>query len=170
VYAVARKRGSPQESDEVAILRGFLETRIWSSAPHHHHILRQNGHNCGFAVEMTRSGNRGKVLPPTFPRFPPRLEIPQKTRDSHIPTVTTTAGLLSPQNRTPKTQKPNPSKIEGPVTFSRKAVSKGPLLSRTLVCIVPTSLGFHRRNCSLPPLVRSRRKQTQAQPYLECQF
>jgi hypothetical protein len=40
--------------------------------------LRQNGHNCGFAVEMARRGNRGKVLTPTFPPFPPRLEIPQR--------------------------------------------------------------------------------------------
>jgi transposase len=38
------------------------------------------------AVEKTRAG---KVIKPTFP---PRLEIPQKTRDSHFPTATTAAG------------------------------------------------------------------------------
>ena len=37
------------------------------------------------AVEKTRAG---KVITPTFP---PRLEIPQKARDSHFPTPTTTA-------------------------------------------------------------------------------
>ena len=38
------------------------------------------------AVEKTRGG---KVQKPTFP---PRLEIPQTTRDSHFPTATTAAG------------------------------------------------------------------------------
>src|ERR1700720_4710213 len=41
------------------------------------------------AVEKPRGG---KVQTPTFP---PRLEIPQKTRDSHFPTAPTTAGLLT---------------------------------------------------------------------------
>jgi transposase len=41
------------------------------------------------AVEKTRGG---KVRKPTFP---PRLEIPQKPRDSHFPTAPTTAGLLT---------------------------------------------------------------------------
>ena len=80
-----------------------------------------NGHNCGFAVEMTPRETVEKSYPPDFSPFPPRLEIPQTTRDSHIPPATTTAGLLSPQNRTPKPQKSNPSKIEGPVSFSRRA-------------------------------------------------
>src|SRR5208283_2762456 len=92
---------------------------VFNSMPPPH--LRQNGHNCGFAVEMTRRRNRGKVLPPTFPPFPPRLETPQTARASHIPPATTAAGLLSPQNRTQKPQKPNPSKIEGPVTFLCRA-------------------------------------------------
>src|ERR1017187_8089178 len=71
---------------------------------------------------MTRGGNRGKVLPPTFPPFPPRLEIPQKTRASHIPTATTTAGLLLPPELNPQSlKKPNPSKIKGPVGFSCRA-------------------------------------------------
>jgi transposase len=38
------------------------------------------------AVEKTRGG---KVMKPTFP---PRLEIPQSTRDSHFPTASTAAG------------------------------------------------------------------------------
>ena len=41
------------------------------------------------AVEKTRGG---KVQNPTFP---PRLEIPQKARDSHFPTAPTTAGRLT---------------------------------------------------------------------------
>ena len=40
------------------------------------------------AVEKTRAG---KVINPTFP---PRLEIPQTTRDSHFPTAPTAAGQL----------------------------------------------------------------------------
>src|SRR5664280_816853 len=32
--------------------------------------LHQNGHNRGFAAEMTRRGNRGKVLPRLFHRSP----------------------------------------------------------------------------------------------------
>src|ERR1017187_4163136 len=75
---------------------------------------------------MTRGGNRGKVLPPTFPPFPPRLEIPQKTRASHIPTATTTAGLLLPPELNPQSlKKPNPSKIKGPVGFSCRAAKDG---------------------------------------------
>ncbi len=41
------------------------------------------------AVEKTRGG---KVKKPTFP---PRLEIPQRARDSHFPTAPTAAGLLT---------------------------------------------------------------------------
>src|SRR5271157_976831 len=63
--------------------------------------LRQHGHNCGFAVEMTRRGNRGKVLPRLFHRRPPRLEIAQKRRDYHIPAATTTPGGQSPPKSTP---------------------------------------------------------------------
>src|SRR5271169_1449113 len=61
---------------------------------------RLNGHNSGFAVEMTRRGNRGKVLPRLFHRSPPRLGIPQTTRDSNISTATAAFGRLS----TPKHQ------------------------------------------------------------------
>src|ERR1700693_4299318 len=70
---------------------------------------------------MTCGGNRGKGPTPPFPPFPPLLEIPQKTRDFHIPTATTTSGLRLTQNRTPKPQKPNPGKIEGLVRFSCRA-------------------------------------------------
>src|SRR5580700_6401474 len=70
---------------------------------------------------MTCGGNRAKGPTPPFPPFPPLLEIPQKTRDFHIPTATTTSGLRLTQNRTPKPQKPNPGKIEGLVRFSCRA-------------------------------------------------
>jgi hypothetical protein len=36
--------------------------------------------------------NPWKSPTPTFPPLPPHLEIPQQTRDSHIPTATTTTG------------------------------------------------------------------------------
>ena len=90
--------------------------------------LRQNGRNCGFAVEMTRRANRGKVLPPTFPLFPPRLEIPQKTRDYHIPAATTTPGSQSPQ-------KTKPAQIAGLFTFwwrTENVSRQGRLTSGTL--------------------------------------
>src|SRR5580704_19055870 len=74
---------------------------------------------------MTCGGNRAKGPTPPFPPFPPLLEIPQKTRDFHIPTATTTSGLRLTQNRTPKPQKPNPGKIEGLVRFSCRALFRG---------------------------------------------
>jgi len=49
--------------------------------------LKKNNPPARGAVEKTRGG---KVQKPTFP---PRLEIPQRTRDSHFPTATTAAGL-----------------------------------------------------------------------------
>src|SRR5580704_9383262 len=76
---------------------------------------------------MTCGGNRAKGPTPPFPPFPPLLEIPQKTRDFHIPTATTTSGLRLTQNRTPKPQKPNPGKIEGLVRFSCRAGIRFPL-------------------------------------------
>src|SRR6516165_1867157 len=39
----------------------------------------------GFAVEMTRRGNRGKVKSRTFPRFPQRLETRTKRGFPHSP-------------------------------------------------------------------------------------
>src|SRR5580704_9668533 len=75
---------------------------------------------------MTCGGNRAKGPTPPFPPFPPLLEIPQKTRDFHIPTATTTSGLRLTQNRTPKPQKPNPGKIEGLVRFSCRAENSEP--------------------------------------------
>src|SRR6266481_9508203 len=51
--------------------------------------LADNKTQRGRAVEKTRGG---KVQNPTFP---PRLEIPQKSRDSHFPTSPTAAGRLT---------------------------------------------------------------------------
>ena len=51
--------------------------------------LAEQKTRCQRAVEKPRGG---KVKNPTFP---PRLEIPQKARDSHFPTAPTTAGLLT---------------------------------------------------------------------------
>jgi transposase len=51
--------------------------------------LLDNKTRRGRAVEKPRGG---KVQKPTFP---PRLEIPQKPRDSHFPTAPTTAGRLT---------------------------------------------------------------------------
>ena len=51
--------------------------------------LADNKTQRGRAVEKTRGG---KVQNPTFP---PRLEIPQKARDSHFPTAPTAAGRLT---------------------------------------------------------------------------
>src|ERR1700687_5154889 len=52
----------------------------------------------------SRCGNGGpgkswKCPNPTFPRFPPPLEIPHKTRDSHIPTAPATADRFHTQQR-----------------------------------------------------------------------
>jgi hypothetical protein len=49
--------------------------------------LPQNSKPGPGAVEMTRPGKPGKVKEQTFPPFPPRLEIPPRTRDSHISTA-----------------------------------------------------------------------------------
>jgi transposase len=51
--------------------------------------LAENKTRRGRAVEKPRGG---KVIKPTFP---PRLEIPQKKRNSHFPTVPATAGHLT---------------------------------------------------------------------------
>ena len=51
--------------------------------------LRENKMRRGRAVEKPCGG---KVIKPTFP---PRLEIPQKPRDSHFPTAPTAAGRLT---------------------------------------------------------------------------
>jgi hypothetical protein len=52
-------------------------------------ILSDNKLRRPRAVEKTRDG---KVIKPTFP---PRLEIPQRTPDSHFPTAPTAAGRLT---------------------------------------------------------------------------
>jgi len=44
------------------------------------------------AVEKSKKQKR------TFPPFPPRLEIPQKQRDFHIPTATITSHAEDPKN------------------------------------------------------------------------
>src|ERR1700680_2316377 len=44
-------------------------------------------------------GKSWKCPNPTFPRFPPPLEIPHKTRDSHIPTAPATADRFHTQQR-----------------------------------------------------------------------
>src|ERR1700730_11829427 len=50
---------------------------------------------------------------PTFPPFPPRLEIPQRTRDSHISPATTAAGTVCPSRPTPpKSRVPSDSCVE----------------------------------------------------------
>jgi hypothetical protein len=49
-------------------------------------LLRPKNHPAPKAVEKTCGG---KVKKPTFP---PHLQIPQDTRDSHFPTASTTAG------------------------------------------------------------------------------
>src|ERR1700680_1958452 len=44
-------------------------------------------------------GKSWKCPNPTFPRFPPPLKIPHKTRDSHIPTAPATADRFHTQQR-----------------------------------------------------------------------
>src|ERR1700674_360323 len=46
-------------------------------------------------------GKSWKCPNPTFPRFPPPLEIPHKPRDSHIPTAPATADRFHTQERNP---------------------------------------------------------------------
>jgi len=63
-----------------------------------HRLGRYNAQGEAWAENKTRRGRAvekprgGKVIKPTFP---PRLEIPQKTRDSHFPTAPTTAGSFT---------------------------------------------------------------------------
>src|SRR5712691_1954828 len=63
-----------------------------------HRLGRYNPQGEAWAENKTRRGRAvekprgGKVIKPTFP---PRLEIPQKTRDSHFPTAPTTAGSFT---------------------------------------------------------------------------
>jgi transposase len=63
-----------------------------------HRLGRYSAHGERMANQKTRRGRAmekpraGKVQPPTFP---PRLEIPQKPRDSHFPTAPTAAGPLT---------------------------------------------------------------------------
>jgi len=64
---------------------------------------RLNGHNCGFAVEMTRLGNRGKVLP-DFSTVPPALGNP--ANDARFQHFHSDGGFREAIN--PKT--PNPLK------------------------------------------------------------
>src|ERR1019366_3834164 len=52
------------------------------------------GKQQNLAVEMTGRGKRGKPKN-GFPLFPPPLEIPQKQRDSHIPTATAAVLILT---------------------------------------------------------------------------
>jgi transposase len=63
-----------------------------------HRLGRYDAHGTALAENKTRRGRAvekprgGKVIPPTFP---PRLEIPQKPRDSHFPTAPAAAGRLT---------------------------------------------------------------------------
>src|SRR6202795_33775 len=63
-----------------------------------HRLGRYSSHGAALADNRTQRGRAvekpraGKVQNPTFP---PRLEIPHKTRDSHFPTAPTAAGLLT---------------------------------------------------------------------------
>src|SRR5580700_7564348 len=51
--------------------------------------------------------NSWKSPTPTFPPLPPHLEIPQQTRDSHIPTATTTGYRGLDQHQTKINTKAN---------------------------------------------------------------
>jgi transposase len=63
-----------------------------------HRLGRYDAHGTALAENKTRRGRAvekprgGKVIKPTFP---PRLEIPQKPRDSHFPTAPAAAGRLT---------------------------------------------------------------------------
>jgi hypothetical protein len=55
--------------------------------------------------------NPWKSPTPTFPPLPPRLEIPQQTRDSHIPTTTTTTGYRGLDQHQTKFNTNNKTKV-----------------------------------------------------------
>src|SRR6202049_2346668 len=63
-------------------------------------------------------GKSWKCPNPTFPRFPPPLEIPHKTRDSHIPTAPATADRFHTQQR-------KAAKIEEFYRFSLRTQQRG---------------------------------------------
>jgi hypothetical protein len=76
-------------------------------------------------VGMTRGGNRGKVLPPTFPPFPPALGNPAKDAGFlHSPSDDNGWITFTPELNPQSLKKPNPSKIKGPVGFSCRARSR----------------------------------------------
>jgi hypothetical protein len=55
--------------------------------------------------------NPWKSPTPTFPPLPPHLEIPQQTRDSHIPTATTTTGYRGLDQHQTKFHTNNKTKV-----------------------------------------------------------
>src|SRR5271169_1452357 len=71
---------------------------------------RLNGHNSGFAVEMTRRGNRGKVLPRLFHRSPRAWESRKRRGIPTFPQRRRLSGGYQPQNT-------KPAQIAGLLTF-----------------------------------------------------
>ena len=76
-----------------------LSARIWKNL--HLAWLFKNDQNPELSWENGAQWKPWKSPTPTFPPFPLRLEIPQKTRDSHISPATTAAGPLYPQRSNP---------------------------------------------------------------------
>src|SRR6202049_1847141 len=66
--------------------------------------MAENQQSRGRAHSRCGNGGPGKSWKcpnPTFPRFPPPLEIPHQLRDSHIPTAPATADRFHTQERNP---------------------------------------------------------------------
>ena len=67
-----------------ASVGAFEKSAIKSSVVPKHGIQAKTPRIQSLAGEMARRGNGGKVQTPDFSTVSPRLEIPQRTRDSHI--------------------------------------------------------------------------------------
>ena len=106
------KNGSARQSVKVFVLRGFLETHILVLRSRQRQDSHQNGHNSGFAVEMTFGGTSGRILAEDLLPVPPSLETRTKRGFPHFHSDHGGGLLIA--------TRPNPNKIGGAYRFLRR--------------------------------------------------